>query len=100
MSALDMNTALFEYELSYSDRRRSVGLIIKGGVLTVRAPTGYPIEKITWLLNKKQSWIARHLQRSVAEQPVDWLALKKLPYLTEQLALVQQSGRVSSVTRE
>lgn len=100
MSALDSNTALFAYELCYSDRRRSVGLTIKGGVLTVRAPTGYPIEKISALLNKKQSWITRHLQRTITALPVDWLALRELPYLTEQLALVQQIGRVSSVLRQ
>ena len=52
-----------QYQVVYS-RRKTLGLEIREGRLTVRAPAGTPRTEIEKLIREKQHWIETHLERS------------------------------------
>ena len=52
-----------EYNVVYS-KRKTIGLTIKDGSLTVRAPFGTTADKIGYVISKHESWIIKHLEAS------------------------------------
>ena len=52
-----------EYNVVYS-KRKTIGLTIKDGSLTVRAPFGTTADKICYVISKHESWIIKHLEAS------------------------------------
>ena len=56
-----------EYDIIYTDRR-SIGLRIKDGRLTVRAPRGTPREYIDSVVQKHSEWIAKTVKRETAKR--------------------------------
>ena len=54
---------MVDYVTVFSDRR-SVGLTIKNGVLTVRAPLGTDKNTIEKLILKHEPWVLKHLEKS------------------------------------
>ncbi|WP_374338740.1 M48 family metallopeptidase [Leeia sp.] len=81
--------------------RRTVGLLIRDGQLTLQLPQRYPLHDLTPLLRDKASWLLRHLQTAAEPVPalqdggtVEWLG--------EPLTLVclPAAGRSSRVERD
>ena len=97
MSALMIETEQFSYAVHYSPRRRSVLLQVKQGRLTVRAPLGYTLAAIKTLVQQKQQWILKHLQRGALQISPEWLAKQQLPMLGNVLTLDHQRGKKSAV---
>ena len=56
-----------EYELIFA-KRRSVGLKVKNGILTVRAPYGTPRAYIDGVIKKHSQWIESALKRESAKR--------------------------------
>ena len=52
-----------EYKIIYS-KRKTIGLTIKDGTLTVRAPFGTKDDKIKGVLSRHSAWIMKHLESS------------------------------------
>jgi predicted metal-dependent hydrolase len=71
MHATTLNTLTTppEYHIVYS-RRRSLAIVVSNGQVTVRAPLGCNIMHIQQLVNDKQHWISRHLQRQQTVTPI------------------------------
>lgn len=67
------DTLPFNYELTFSRRRRSVQLAIVQGQLKVKAPTGTSMQFLQQLLKQKQAWVLKHLQASAAAVQPRWL---------------------------
>ena len=61
-----MNT--IEYQLIRSDRK-TVGLQIKNGVLTVRAPRRLSEKRIEEIVAARHRWIEKHLDQTLPSQP-------------------------------
>lgn len=97
MSAQVIESSSFSYQLCYSSKRRSVALQIKHGELTVRAPSGCSLSDIQKLVDKKQSWILKHLQLDAQQVKPDWLASRQLPLLGAMLTLELRRAAKSSV---
>lgn len=81
--------------------RRTVGLLIRDGQLTLQLPQRYPLHELTPLLREKSAWLLRHLLAAPAPVP----ALQdggELEWLGEPLTLVclPAAGRSSRVERD
>ena len=87
MSSVTTPHNVFGYQLHYSAKRRSVALQIKQGKLIVRAPFGFSRENIHALLEKKQRWILKHLDKSACELLPDWLNRREIPRFGNLLKL-------------
>ena len=55
------------YEIVYC-KRRSVGLKIQNGILTVRAPYGTPKKYIEEVVRKHEAWIGNAMKREAAKR--------------------------------
>ncbi|GAB2925726.1 M48 family metallopeptidase [Rheinheimera gaetbuli] len=97
MSALVIDSPSFSYQLYYSKKRRSVALQIKQGELIVRAPLGYCLSDIQKLVEKKKSWISKHLQQAQQQVKPDWLMQRQVPVLGIMMPLHLQFGLKSQV---
>ncbi len=49
------------YQLIRSDRRKTLGLQVKAGSIIVRAPASLPVATINAFIEKKSSWLQRHV---------------------------------------
>ena len=50
------------YEVIYK-KRKTVTISVKNATVTVKAPIGFPIEKIEALVKKHERWISSRLQK-------------------------------------
>ncbi|HAW93745.1 MULTISPECIES: M48 family metallopeptidase [unclassified Arsukibacterium] len=55
-----------DYKIVYS-RRRTLAIVIRHGLVTVRAPLGCKIKHIEHLIQTKQPWIQRHLSHQQSQ---------------------------------
>lgn len=89
-----------DYELRRSDRKTLEIGVHPEGKLVVIAPNNADIEKIEEKLEKRISWITRHLQEtqsSIFPQPKRWLAGETHRYLGRQYRLRINDGETSTV---
>lgn len=85
-----------DYTVRYSDRRTVALQITRDGEVLVRAPFGFPEEKIETFTREKAAWIARHREKALSrprdpESPetvrrLYALAQERLPGLTAHWA--------------
>ncbi len=82
-----MNT--IEYQVIRSDRK-TVGLQIKNGVLTVRAPRRLSEKRIQEIVAARRLWIEKHLNQTPPSQP---------PFTKEELAALTAQAKAYIPTR-
>jgi len=76
-----------DYKVIYSDRR-TVGLTISNGILTIRAPRGVSLENIEKIVKGHASWIEKNLKKSIEK-------LEKSKALTEsQIKALKKEARI------
>ena len=88
MKEQETSTSSFAYRLCYADRKSLSLKVELDGSLSVRAPYGYPTDKIDAFVLTKQPWICRCRQR-LAEQEAAYPPLSP----TEKQALREYGRR-------
>ncbi|MFC4426712.1 M48 family metallopeptidase [Deinococcus navajonensis] len=74
--------------LRRSARRRTVGLQVRPGQVTLYAPTGVSLQRLGLFLAERRSWAEAHLQRYAARSaPRGLQDGARLPFLGEMLTL-------------
>lgn len=84
------------YDLSWSDRRKTLGISVQGTNVQVIAPTGTPNKRIKDILYKKAPWIRKQLgeynEINTQSQERKFIAGEKLPYLGRSYRLKIQTN--------
>lgn len=96
-------TAELSAQLQRSARRRSIGIKVHRGEVTVTAPVRASLAEIRAFVTQKTRWITKHLElqrHSIAQQPALTLVPgAELPFLGEVLQLAA-AGPAVGVVRE
>lgn len=86
--------------LTRSARRRTLGLQVRGGVATARAPAAMPEAKIVAFLQSKHHWLAKHVRaQQQVTQPAPLSLGESVSFLGESL-LLRPDPQVRAVRRE
>ena len=73
-----------DYNIIFSNRK-TIGLSVKSGILTVRAPFGTKEKRIQEILKKHESWIKKHIQISLEkDEKFEGLTNEKIKILKKE----------------
>lgn len=87
--------SLYPYQLQLSQRRRSVQLMVKDGIVCVKAPVGICQFWLEQWLGKKASWVQKQLQLSPHHQATPFLSRKTIMLAGQLVSLRYQIGASS-----
>lgn len=102
MYSIDLSNNTVEYDVVYSNRRKTIGLIMDKQGLVIRAPPDADLDEITSVIQKREDWILTQIKEfekiEDAPKPKQFISGERLLYIGRSYQFILQRQDTKKVS--